>query len=215
MPLFIADSSSFSVTKSPNVDVYVGPRKALFVVPRILLTSKSQYFEQILNEQLAEKPEAKVYLESDEPETFELLLNWMQSGSFGLYGEERYILSIVHDEKALGNTCHLFCDLYCLFIKLKVVMNGYELLEKTFNILGQGPRLPLQPRTIRRVLEELPEHSKLLEYVLQGVANELVEKRGHVYDYYAELLEGPNAIQGLVKALFIRMKEPRPDAVYL
>ena len=196
------------------MNVYVGPRKRLFVLPRILLTSKSKYFEQILNEQLAEKSEAKVYLESEERETFELLVTWMKSGNFGLDDDERFIHPIVNDEIILGNTCHVFCDLYCLYIKLKVVMDEYQLLNKICNMLGQGRRLPLQPRTIRKVLEELPEHSKLLEYVLQGVANDLVGFGGHDYDYYAELLEGPNAIQGLVKALFIRMKEPRPDFVY-
>ena len=210
MPLFIADSSSFSVPKSPNVDVYVGPGKRHFNVSRKLLSSNSKYFEQLLNEQFAEEPEAKVYLETEEPDTFEHLLNWMQQGIISLYFLEQFILARAYDEEALGDNCHSFCDLYCLYTKLKVVRNGREITDKICNILLQGRNVPLQLRTVRKVLWELPEDSTMLEHILQMVANDLVEPWGRGYDYYAELLEGPNAIPGLVRALFKRIKEPRP-----
>ena len=177
---------------------------------RKLLSTKSKYFEQLLNEQLAEEPEPKVHLETEEPDTFELLLNWMQQGVISLNFSEQYILARAYDEKALGDNCHFFCDLYCLYVKLKVARDGRELAGKICNILQQGRNMPLQLRTIRMVLWELPEHSKMLEHILQSVANDLVEAGGRGYDYYAELLEGPNAIPGLVRALFKRIKEPRP-----
>ena len=177
---------------------------------RKLLSSNSKYFEQLLNEQFAEEPEAKVHLENEEPDTFELLLNWMQQGIISLNFLEQYTLARAYDEQALGDNCHLFCDLYCLYTKLMVVRNGREVTDKICNILLQGLNVPLQLRTIRKVVWELPEDSTMLEHILQMVANDLVEQWGRGYDYYAELLEGPNAVPGLVRSLFIRIKEPRP-----
>ena len=86
-------------------------------------------------------------------------------------------------------------------------------MEKISKWLPPGQRLPLQPRTVRKVLEGLPGRCELVEHILQAVVSDLAVNSGNDYDYYAELLEGPNAIQGLVRALFMRMKEPRLDQI--
>ena len=212
MPVFIADSSSSRVPKSLSVVVCVGPQKVHFIVPRRVLSSKLLDLESLLDEDDEEKPEPTLYLDRDEPETVALLIRWMLVGSSILHNMEQNILSMAptaNDEEALGDGCHLFFDLYCLCSRLNVVMNGDEVIEKIGNLVRHGYRSPLQPRTVRMVLKELDEHSTVLEQVLEEVANDLVKHIGHNYDYYAELLEGPDAIPGLVRTLFKLMKEPR------
>lgn len=216
MPVFIADSSSSRVPKSFNVAVCVGPQKAHFFVTRSLLSSKIPDLESLLNEDDAEKPEATLYLERDEPETVALLIRWMHVGSSSLHDSEQNIISMApnaNDEEVLGDGCHLFLDLYCLCSRLNVAINGDEILETIGNLARHGYRSPLQPRTVRMVLKELHEPSIVLEHVLQEVADDLVGQIGHNYDYYAELLEGPDAIPGLVRTLFKLLKEPRSDGL--
>ena len=200
----MADGSSSSLPDFSDVNVYVGPQNKLFVVPRILLSTYSKYFEQQL-----QKPEPWLSLWSEEPLTFRLLLKWMQDGSHTLDVLEREILSKVDDEKRLGDGCHLFCDLYCLFTKLDVMKDGFDVIDKIFKLLRHGHKLPLQPRTIRTVLDKLPEGSMMLDHLLKELADDLLAETGHEYDYYAELFEGSNAVPGLLKALFIRMKQPK------
>ena len=201
----MADSCSCSVPHlDSNVNVYVGPQNELFVVPRMLLFTYSKYFAQQLKQ-----PENWLQLWTDEPRTFKLLLKWIQNGSRALDLLEQEILSKVDDENRLGDGCHLFCDLYCLYIKLEVMKDEFDVVDKIFNLLRHGHSLPLQPRTIRMVHRKLPEGSMMLDHLLKELADDLVAENGHNYDYYAELLEGPTAIPGLMKALFIRMKKPK------
>ena len=198
------------------MDVCVGPQKVHFVVNRRLLSSKLLDLESLLDEDDADQPEAKLYLDEDEPDTFGLLIRWMSFGSSILHDTEKDILSMApnaNDEEALGDGCHLFLDLYCLCSRLNVTMNGDEVLEKVGNLVRHGDRSPLQPRTVRMVLKDLREPSIVPERILQDVADDLLESTGHGYDYYAELLEGPDAIPGLVRALFKLMKEPRSDGL--
>ena len=204
MPIFIADSSPSSVPNSPNVDVYVGFEKKHYVVPRNLLPTHSRTLEQLLN-----RPKPKLYLPNEAPLTFDLLLRWTKDGSHALDLFEQDILSKLDDEKLLSDSCHYFCDLYCLGSKLEIMKDSNELLPKIFNLLRHGHSLPLQPRTIRTVAEKLPVVSVMLDHLLKEVADDLVDEGGHNYDYYAELLEGPMAIPGLAKALFTRMRHPR------
>ena len=201
----MADSSSSSVPhKKSEVNVYVGPENELFVVPRMLLYTYSRYFEQQLK-----KPEPRFYLWSDEPPTFKLMLKWMHNGRRSLDLLEQEILSNVNDEEWLGDGCHLLCDLYCMFTQLDVMKDGVDIIDKIFKILRHGHSLPLQSRTIRTVLRKLPEGSILLDHLLKELADDLLAEDGHEYDYYAELWEGLDAVPGLVKALFIRLKEPK------
>ena len=204
MPVLIADSSSSSVPHLPDVNVWVGDQNKHYVVPRNLLSTNSRYLEQSMN-----KPEPNLYLPTDVPLTFDLLLRWIQEGRRSLDLLEEEILSRVDQEKLLGDSCHYLCDLYCLWSKLELTKDSSELVLKIFNLLRHGHGLPLQPRTIRTVVEKLPPVSMILDHLLKEAADDLLEETGHGYDYYAELLEGPNAVPGLVKALFIRMRQPR------
>ncbi len=193
------------------VHVYVGPNKSHFVVPRNMLCSHSAYCNRLLNGPLAKTYGNEISLEHDEPDAFDLLFTCMKLDSLALDILETAVLVNPDGQKALRNGCHLLCETYCLCFKIQVVRVAVGIMEKLHLLVGQGSSLPFQPRTVRTVLMKLPKDSTLYEYVLQEVANDLLDERGHNYDYYHELLEGPRAIPGLVKNLFIRMKKKRND----
>ena len=181
------------------VNVYVGRRSKHYYLNRNSLSQHSRYLH-----------ETQVDLSTEDPKVFELLLDWIHHGSSSLDSLEQIIHSKELLDRSLIDGCRLFCELYCLWFKLKLVKDEGEVREKILRILRHGDILRLEPRTIRMVLEKLPEESRVLQHLLQEVAEDLVGENGHGYDYYAELLEGPNAVPGLVRALFIRMRRPRP-----
>ena len=115
------------------------------------------------------------------------------------------------DQKALGDGCHLLCELDCLRASIEVVRIGLEIMEELRVLVWHGDRLPLQPRTVRTVFENLPEVSAMYEYILQEVADDLADGKGHGYEYYGKLLEGPKTSKGLVKALCRRMEKKRDN----
>ena len=195
----------------PKINIFVGPKKSHFAVSRNLLCSHSTYFNLLLNGFLARTSCDSVLLENDGPEAFDLLLNWMLHDSLALDLFEATVLVDGGDQKALGDGCHLLCELYCLCVRIEVKKIGLQIMEKLRVLVRRGDRLPLQPRTVRTVLENLSNVSTVYEYVLQEVADNLMDEKGHEYEHYDELLEGPKAIKGLVKALFRRMKKKRYD----
>ena len=204
MPVLIADSFAFSEPNIPGVDVYIGPGMVHHVMPLSWLRTNSVYLEHLKNH-----PERKIHLRTEEPMTFEHLRRWIQDGRAYLDFLEQFTLSKGDDEKALGDRCHLFLSLYCLEGKLQVICDEAVLIDKIVNLLRHGNRLPLQSRTIRMLVEKLHKEAAMLDYLLIEVADDLVAATGHDYDHYAELLEGPNAVPGLVKALLRRLREPR------
>ena len=205
----IADSFLCSVPEEPKLDVYVGPQKRHFTVSRSLLCTNSIDLDHFLNVKHAKTPRASLYLKNDEPEAFDLLVNWLLHDSLALELFETIVLIEGKDQKTLGDGCHVLCELYCLSTKVKLAKNWLDIIDKIRILQRHGEVLPLQLRTIRTVLKKLPQNSALSEYVLQEVANDLLDENGHDYEYFDELLEGPNAIPGLVKALIKKMKRKK------
>lgn len=152
-----------------------------------------------------------MFLKIDEQEAFDLLFNWMLHDSLALDIFEAIVLVDEGDQKALGDGCHLLCESYCLCARIEVVRIRLEIMKEIRVLVRHADMLPLQPRTVRAVLENLPEDSTMYEYILQEVADDLADRKGHDYEYYDEHLEGPKAIKGLVKALFRSMKKRRDN----
>ena len=150
----------------PKVNIYVGPNKSHFAVSRSLLCSHSIYFNRLLNGFLARTSGDSVFLKNDEPEAFDLLFNWMLYDSLALDLFEATVLVDEGGQKALGDGCHLLCELYCLCARIEVVRIGLEIMEKLRVLVRHGDRLPLQPRTVLTVLENLPEVSIMYDYIL-------------------------------------------------
>ena len=204
MPILVADSFAFSEPKIPFIEFYIGPGKKYHEMPLNWLRRESPYFQHRLK-----FPACKMFFRAEEPMTFEHLRRWIQNRKEYLDFLEQDTLSKRDDETLLGDRCHLFLNLYCLRGKLQALCNEDQLIAKIINLLRYGHRLPLQARTIRTVFEKLPKESTMLNFLLKQVADDLVAANGHDYDYYAEVLEGPNAVPGLLRALFTRLREPR------
>ncbi|CAF9930047.1 hypothetical protein IMSHALPRED_008075 [Imshaugia aleurites] len=191
------------------VKVYVGPENNCFFVPREILCSQSIYCDRLLNRIPAGQLVDSVYLKEDEPAAFGLLTEWMLDETLALDIHEITVLTKINapgGEDALEEGLHLLCALYCLCERIQVPKIEAEILKQIRGLVRHGSKFSLQPPTVRMVLKNAPETSMLHEYVLQGVTDDLLDERGHDYDHYSELLEGPRAVQGMVKALFKRMK---------
>lgn len=192
--------------------VYVGAEERLFLVSRKLLCSNSIYCDRLLHKQGAEVEalEDNVYLGGHESRAFNLLIMWIREGTLAL---EDYVRSIYTNptRKELRRGCHVLCGLYRLCDSIQVVKDKQVIFTLLRGLSAYGGILRLSPRTVHMVLMSISEDLTLHEWVLQRVANDLVDGKGHDYDYYRQLLEGPTAIQGLVKALFQRMKKEKHD----
>jgi hypothetical protein len=65
---------------SPRVDIYVGPEKKHYSVPKEIICSQSDYFRRCFNGGSKEAEEQKLYLDEDKVEDFEILLEYVLSG---------------------------------------------------------------------------------------------------------------------------------------
>lgn len=66
--------------QGPNVDIYVGPNKKHFVLPKLLLCHYSKYFERCFNGGFKEAETQELALPEDEVYYFEALLEVMLQG---------------------------------------------------------------------------------------------------------------------------------------
>ena len=190
--------------------VYVGAEKRLFLVPRKLLCSNSIYCDRLLNKNGAEAPEDRIYLGGHESKAFDLLIMWLLQGSLALEKFRTFVYASTA-RKAHRRGCHVLCGLYRLCDSIQVVKDKQVILRVLRELSWYGNVLRLELRTIHMVLMTVSENLTLHEWVLQMVALDLLDEKGHEYDYYSQLLEGPIAIPGLVKALFQRMRRKKHD----
>lgn len=63
-----------------RVDIYVGPQKKHYTLPKKLLCYYSEYFERCFNGNFIEGQTQKLTLDEDKVEDFEILLEYMISG---------------------------------------------------------------------------------------------------------------------------------------
>ena len=108
-----------------------------------MLCLHSVYFNRLLNGFLARTSGDSVFLKIDEQEEFDLLFNWMLHDSLALDLFEATILVDEGDRKALGDGCHLLCELYYLCARIEVVRIWLEIMKKLRVLVRHGDRLPL------------------------------------------------------------------------
>lgn len=65
------------VVAGPKVDIYVGPKKKPYNLPRLLLCHCSPYFDHCFNGNFTERKTQKLKLPEDKVEDFEVLLEYM------------------------------------------------------------------------------------------------------------------------------------------
>ena len=187
------------------MDIYVGPENTHFPISRQLLRSHSVYFQHYLD-----RSNTPLYMDHDDPKAFELLTNWMQYGVLALHVFTEDVLNDADDYNVRGNGCHVLCELYCLCVTLQMeTIHWEEIIARLGTLVRCRKGLPIQLRTIRTIFLKVARDSALTDYVLQEVADDLVDEEGFDYDHYGELLEGPQAVKGLVRELFRRMKRKK------
>jgi hypothetical protein len=65
----------------PKVDLYVGPSKKHYNLPKLLLCHYSDFFDSYFNASSTETPSQTLYLPEDRIEDFEILLEFMLRGT--------------------------------------------------------------------------------------------------------------------------------------
>lgn len=80
-PRHIETLTANRMISGPRVDVYVGPNKKQYNVPKLLLWHYSDFFDRCFNGKFAEAQSQKVDLPEDNVEDFEILLEFMLRGT--------------------------------------------------------------------------------------------------------------------------------------
>ena len=213
----IADRDSSRSPREPIADIYVGPQRKHFAVSRKLLCAYSINFNRIIGKMLSGKHKETFRtshgLIDEEPEAFEILLSWMSHESSDPDPFTSTVLANGNKVEvgALGDRLHLLSELYCLSEHMFVLGIRSKIISKIHELLQHRDSLHLQPRTVRKVLRNLPKVSTLSELVLDAMANDMMAESGHYYELCDELLKGPGAVQGLEEELLKRMKGKTGD----
>jgi hypothetical protein len=77
-----SELTSDRMISGPKVDVYVGPTKKHYSLPKLLLCHYSDFFDCCFNGNFAEAQSQKLELPEDLVEEFEILLEYMLSGGW-------------------------------------------------------------------------------------------------------------------------------------
>lgn len=75
------------------VELYVGPEKKLSRAHRSILCDKVPFFQKMFSSNFVEGFELKAYFPEDSPQTFDLLLDWVYSGTLRLFADQKACLN--------------------------------------------------------------------------------------------------------------------------
>ncbi|EPS45474.1 hypothetical protein H072_503 [Dactylellina haptotyla CBS 200.50] len=64
-------------SKYSDIKVLLGPDKSLFYLHRIVITTKSAYFQTICDGAFEESQTREIWLEEMEPEIFKIIVAWI------------------------------------------------------------------------------------------------------------------------------------------
>jgi BTB/POZ domain len=78
-----SDLTSSRMISGPKVDVYVGPDRKHYSLPKLLLCHYSQFFDRCFNGGFAEAISQSLDLPGDRVEDFEILLEYILRGTSG------------------------------------------------------------------------------------------------------------------------------------
>jgi len=195
------------------VEVYVGPDKKMYTLPRALLCYHSDFFQRSLTGQFREASEDKIYLPEDDAKIFLLVLEWMYKGTLPMF-EDRYQLT-KDLPRALRAMCYTLCEMYCLADKLllhRIQNYIFSQLDRALNLAGND--FPMTQDTIIQIYKNTHESSTLRKWVVEKLALNLIKPYGRHISEYQKLVDGPNAIPGFAVDLFANMKEVKSYDVW-
>ena len=189
--------------RGPSVDVFVGPIRAQFSVPKNLLLHYSKLARRTFVQHggdmhFKEFEESALYLPEHAPETFEFILKWMYQGHLGIteYCKEIFATHEL-DQEALDASFLLICRVYILADYLDIGQIMQTVIDDLYDIQvsDMDDKLsPIGPDAVKTVLRNTHEDSQLQIYVLNNLTDSLVSNtNGRPIEEYSECF---TAIEG-------------------
>jgi hypothetical protein len=158
---------------SPNVDIYVGPKRKHFLLPRDLLIHHSEYFNRRFNgfhpdPNLINK--TTVHLLDENADNFSLLVDYI------FRGQEITALP-EQDVKAKATRCFAFITQSHKFEMTHATAAIHPVLKQVLISTANTAEL-LKPEHVQLVLELLPKGNVVGTLVLQAALPEVLKKDG-------------------------------------
>lgn len=190
------------MSEGPDVKIYVGPEKRLFTICKARICNQSAYFRALFNGGFKEGSENIAYLEKDDAEAFDVLVQWL----------DQTLLEMAVCRGQAGDAWHLAFKSFCLAEKTQFVGIQADIISMLDRFaMIEGDKLQIELRTIVYVRENVLETTKPYQYILETVAKDLLNPKGRDIEFYDDLIVGPCAIPGFAKGLIRKMKNRRND----
>lgn len=140
------------MNRRPLVDVYVGPEKKHYPLPKLLLIHHSKFFEKCFNGQFKEGQTQKLDLPEDKVFHFDILIEYMSRGNPSL------VVNAAGNKAFIIRQCMDFIQYAGKYDLWEATSAVYEPLNKAF--LQWGPRskgqLPITGLDIETVFRVVP-----------------------------------------------------------
>jgi hypothetical protein len=150
---------------SPRVDIYVGPEKKHYSVPKEIICSQSDYFKRCFNGGFKEAEEQKLYLDEDKVEDFEILLEYVLCGQVTTQIRNEYQTS----------TSYLKCFEFIAYAdKYGLGEAGIAVHDALRDLLQWDPH-PLRPEHIELVFRATSKHHPIRDLIAKTALKRVVE----------------------------------------
>jgi hypothetical protein len=160
--------------RGPLVDVYVGPEKKHYPLPKLLLIHHSKFFEKCFNGQFKEGQTQKLDLPEDKAFHFDILIEYMSRGNPSLVinatGNKAFIIGQCMDFIQYAGKYDLWEATSAVYERLiRHSCNGDHEAKGNFRLLGSTLRLcsELFRPAILSELSLQPQPSHLEDFLLR------------------------------------------------
>ena len=169
--------------RGSGVNVFVGPEKVQFTVPKNLLfhysrVVQSTFFDHGGGEHFKEYHENALYIPEHAPETFDFILKWIYQKELGVT-DYCTTLFATHGKSTAGLEAAflLLCRMYILadYLDIQEVTNA-AMNELNVSLVSDEDQTfcPIGPEVVRTVFRNTVEGSRLQKFIIQNLAENLV-----------------------------------------
>jgi hypothetical protein len=140
------------------VDILVGPQRRLFRVHKSFLCNRIPYFDKMFNSGFIEASENKATLSEDDPDSFDVLIDWAYTGT---------LRPLERDKKRGYNwepiPFYILVEKMCLPKLMDQVMDAYR--------AGQKRRSSFMPFDTAQICYKTQEHSSIRRYAVHSLVH--------------------------------------------
>ncbi|KAI9712146.1 MAG: hypothetical protein M1812_006984 [Candelaria pacifica] len=185
------------------VDIYVGPKRKHWHLPKLLLCNTSSFFQGSFEGEFKEAAEKALYLPEDEAEGFEIFVQWLYRG--GLPGIANY--ATFDAEQLLSSNIAL----YHLADKLCIVPLQNLAIERIGEIFKRGKQVSMRPSTILGIYQNTRPDSMLRKLSVDLAAHRYMSTPDLNIEYYKCCLDSAEGfVIDLVRAMKANMAAINP-----